>query len=75
VRRVAENAGKKNRGRMAPEQQRQEENGDAAALPHTYRKDRQRDFPRVRNIFRVDRGLAESGRREALKRPAAHCPA
>jgi hypothetical protein len=37
---------------MAPEQQRQEENGDAAALPHTYRKDRQRDFRRVRKIFR-----------------------
>jgi hypothetical protein len=44
--------GKKNRGKMAPEQQRQEENGDAAASPHTYRKDRQRDFARVRKIFR-----------------------
>ena len=35
---VAQNAAKKNRGSMAPEQQRQEENGDVAALPHTYRK-------------------------------------
>jgi len=44
--------GKKNRGRMAPEQQRQEENGDAAALPHTYRNNRQRNFRRVRRRVR-----------------------
>jgi len=39
-------------GRLTPEQQRQEENGDAAASPATYRKDRQRIFARVRNFFR-----------------------
>ncbi|WP_321869156.1 hypothetical protein [Paraburkholderia tropica] len=48
---MTKSMGKKNRGRMAPEQQRQEENGDAAASPHTYRKDRQHLSTRVRNFF------------------------
>ncbi|RKE24498.1 hypothetical protein B0G76_8387 [Paraburkholderia sp. BL23I1N1] len=39
-------------GLLTPEQQRQEENGDAAASPATYRKDRPWIFGRVRNFFR-----------------------
>ncbi|WP_322103533.1 hypothetical protein [Paraburkholderia sp. J41] len=46
---------------MAPEQQRQEENGAAAASPATYRKDRQRRFGRVRKIFRFFRKPARGG--------------
>ncbi|MBN3812641.1 hypothetical protein [Paraburkholderia sp. Ac-20347] len=54
---MTKSMGKKNRGRMAPEQQRQEENGDAAASPHTYRKDRQHLSMRVRNFFNFPDGL------------------
>ena len=65
---------KKTGARMAPEQQRQEENGDAAALPHTYRNNRQHVFPRVRKIFRVcpisDCALTARLPRGALARPA-----
>lgn len=42
-------------GLLTPEQQRQEENGDAAASPTTYRKDRPRIFGRVRNFFALSR--------------------
>ena len=49
---VRKPSAQKKPGLLTPEQQRQEENGDAAASPATYRKDRQRIFRRVRNFFR-----------------------
>ena len=66
-----QNSRQKKPGLWAPEQQRQEENGDAAASPHTYRKDRPPNFTRVRKFFRFACEARYTTSREALTASAS----
>jgi len=54
-------------GLKTPEQQRQEENGDAAASPATYRKERLRISRRVRKIFSASAGNGFRGNCAAFR--------